>query len=117
MSQENKPLVFIGISGTVEVAESFLPPPEPDEIEIVEDKLNFDYSKHLEPFTSGKRSAEGSVMCYPEIKSESQVNARKEFEELKRFEDEEIVPLKTFSESQKLVNQPKNRYINVLPCN
>lgn len=86
------------------------------QVEIKKDLLDLDYRKHMEPYISGQTPAAGSVVCYPDITTEAQVNTKKEFEELKTYEDSVIIPNKSFKESQKEANSCCNRYVNVLPC-
>ena len=114
MSEECK--FFLGESGQYTFVSSDSLLNEPVVVEMKEDKLNLDYTSHMKPFISGEKPVESSVVCYPDVKSESQINARKEFEELRTYEETVILPTKTFVESKKDSNSYCNRYINVLPC-
>lgn len=114
MAEECK--FFLGESGQFKFVPSGSIYDEASDVEMKEDKLNLDYSSHMKPFISGEKSIESSVVCYPDVKSESQVNARKEFDDLRVYEETVILPTKSFVESKKEANSYCNRYINVLPC-
>ena len=115
MAEECK--FFLGESGQFKfVSSNSTLQDSSSQVEIKKDLLDLDYKRHMEPYVSGKAPAAGSVVCYPDVTTEAQINAKKEFDELKAYEDSVIIPKKSFKESKKEANSYCNRYVNVLPC-